>query len=137
MPERSFRQYLQESLDRIAADAPRLYERIGALLRARALSIEVDGETVAVWIEAGRVVLGETRAPVAVRACTSRAEIVALADGTRTLEEATLAERVQLVGDIDDLLACLDALGAYLNGAVRSPELSALMDRFRGDVAES
>lgn len=135
MPERSFRSYLTAALERIEVDAPGLYRRIGEHLGRRALSIEVDGEVVCLSAPGGRVTLEEGSIRAVVHACTTKAEIVALADGEALLEEAIVAERVHLVGAIDDLLACLDALSAFLNGAVRSPELGSLMGELRREVA--
>ena len=134
MPERSFSAYLTESLARIEHDAPQVYAQIGLRLGRRVLSIEVSGELLGVSAERGRLVLGPVRDGALVSAVTSRRDIIALADGERTLEQAAVEERVKLVGSAEDLAISFDALAAYLNGAARSPDLGALMDAFRRDV---
>lgn len=134
MPDRSFRSYLEESLARVAADSPSIHARLCCVLGGRALGVEVGRERVALRVEGGRVTVGPMSAPCPVVASTSRAEIVALADGARSLEDAVLEDRVRLHGSAEDLATCFDALIVYLGGVVRSPELSSLMDAFRRDT---
>ena len=131
--KRPFAAYLTESLDRIAGDVPWAYAAILARLGARVVRVRLSGEALTIRGDGGRVRLGDDGSGD-VEVSTVRAELVALADGEMTLEEAVTAERLELRGRVDDLMAGLLALEAYLHGAVRCPELSGLMDAFREDV---
>jgi hypothetical protein len=133
---RPFADYLADSLDRIAHDAPRLHALVARTIEGRSLGLVVSGEVVGIRAEGDRVVLAAPREPVDVEASTSRRTIVALADGEDDLESAVVGERISLRGTVEDLGACFEALAAYLNGAARSPELGRLMEEFREEVAD-
>ena len=150
---RPFRSYLVEALERIGREAPGAYAEICRALGARVIRIEVDGEVVSVTVVDGGVgggrvgkgrvwegrivvVAGVGSGQSALRAATSRAEIVALTDGVSSLEEALTSERVRLSGEAGDLACGFDALAAFVQGAVRCPELEPLMAAFRRDVEE-
>lgn len=132
---RAFSDYLASSLAQIGRDVPSVYAHIVRALGGRVIAIEVGGETVSVRETKGRLEVGG-RGEAEVRAITSRGAIVALVDGRVTLEEAVLRGAVDLFGDVADLLAGLDALVGYVNGAARCPELLGLMDEFRRDAGE-
>lgn len=132
MPE-PFSRYLTTSLAHIERDVPNTYALLRASLGARRLRIEVDGEAVSVWNDGSRLAVGDLRS-TDILAVTRRAAIVGLVDGEMSLEEAVDRGAVDLFGAVDDLLAGLDALMAYLNGAARCPELLDLMDAFRRDT---
>lgn len=148
---RSFSSYLGEALERIGREAPAAYAEICRALGARTIEIEVDGEALGLAVVNGRVVMasvaegrGVGRRVVAVagaasgqdrlRAATSRVEIVALTDGRCSLEESLTSERVCLFGDAGDLACAFDALAAFVQGAVRCPELEPLMVAFRREA---
>lgn len=137
MPRRAFADYLRESLGQIEAGLPRVYARLVASLSALRILIDVNGEVVGIRVEGARIAIVDALANATITARTTRAEIVALADGARTLEEAVFEDRVLLWGSVEDLLLGLDALMIYLNGAARCPELSRLMDLFRQDATGS
>ncbi len=115
---RPFGSYLVEALERIGREAPAAYAEICRALGARAIRIEVDGEVVTVTVGERRilVVAGAGSGQSALRAATSRAEIVALTDGVSSLEEALTSERVRLSGDAGDLACVFDALAAFVQG---------------------
>jgi hypothetical protein len=136
VPRRDFSSYLAESLGEIERHVPELYALVGRSLGRRTLRLEVGRESLSLRVEGDRIALGRARASDRIVASTTRSAIVALARGEATLEQAAIEERVHLRGDVEDLAAGLDALGAYLNGAARCPELLALMEAFRGDAAE-
>lgn len=138
MPSRAFATYLGESLDQIERGAPEVYALVARRLGARVVHIVVGGEALGVRVEGARLLLDlatEGDRAAAIEARTERADIVALVDGEVTLEEAVTTGRVELWGSVEDLLAGLDALGGYLNGAARCPELGGLMEAFRRDAA--
>ncbi|MFT3772742.1 MAG: hypothetical protein QM820_45715 [Minicystis sp.] len=133
MPERAFADYLRSSLAQIERDVPAIHDLVRRCLGRLALRIEVDAEAVTVRDDGARLAIGsEAEADVVAR--TGRRAIVALVDGELSLEEAVSRGDVDLVGEVGHLLAGLDALVAYLNGAARCPELLDLMDEFRRDT---
>jgi hypothetical protein len=97
------------------------------------VAISVDNEVVYVAFSPGRVSLRSAGA-VGVRARTTRTAILDLVDGRSTLLDAILADRVEIHGDLAELLKFHDALRAYVAGAVRSPGVRPLFARYREDV---
>lgn len=136
---RSFGAYLGEALERIGREAPAAYAEVCRALGARTIGLAVDGEALTLAVVGGRVVAaaGPASGQTTLRAATSRAEIVALTDGASSLEESLKSERVCLFGEAGDLACAIDALGAFVQGAVRCPELEPLMVAFRRDAKEA
>jgi len=115
-------------------------------LAPRAVRIALDGEVVTVACTPERAtLLDASDAPDVLDALdaadapdvevrTSRAAIVALIDARSTLVESVLADRVELRGKLDDLVAFHDGLVVYLHGAVRAPSFPALLLLFRRSI---
>lgn len=137
MARRPFAAYLTESLASIEAGAPAAYALLRRTLGTRRVRLDVGGEVLGLQADESRIAVTAGEGPAEVDTWTTRAAIVALADGEVTLEQAVLEERMDLQGTVDDLLAGVDALSAYLSGAARCPELIALMDDFRSDVGDA
>lgn len=125
----TFEEQLLDSVTVLREDTRDLYERMCTCLGSRVVQIIVDDEPVTLDAASGALTLSE-REPV-VRATASREAILEVLDGKRTLEEAVLAERIELFGRVDDLLAFHAALQSYVHGAVRSPRFPRLLRRFR------
>ena len=62
---------------------------------------------------------------------TSRKTLLDLVDGRMSLLEAILNDLLDVRGDTLPLVRLFDAFTAYLQGAVRAPGMSQLLDRFR------
>ena len=93
----------------------------------------MDDEVFDVRVEDGipcvRVPDGE--ASVWVR--TTRAAVQAVLAGRATLADAVRADEVRAEGRLPDLVALLEALEAFVHGAVRCDEIAQLYDDFQSE----
>lgn len=128
---RDFAPFLREALDTIAAGAPAHHRRLARLLRPVSLHLRVGREAMGVTSDGAVVEVSGGQEAATVRLETSRQTILALLDAETSLEDAVLDESIVLVGAVDDLLRFHDGLMAFLNGAVRCPELDGLLARYR------
>ena len=139
-PELSFAHFLGRSLDALAEELPAIYAEMCRTLAPRAVRIALDGEVVTVACTPERATLLDVHGALdsldapAVDVRTSRAAIVALIDARSTLVESVVADRVELRGKLDDLVAFHDGLVVYLHGAVRAPSFPALLLLFRRSI---
>lgn len=129
-----FADALRTSLALLRRECPTAWRRMCARLGRRALTIRVDGVAVDVAGHHVHVEVGAPAQPI-VEVETSRAAIVALADGRDDLLDALLAERVVIRGGVADVHALYEGLVDYVRGAIRSPSFPQLLARFRGDAA--
>lgn len=60
----------------------------------------------------------------------SEQDLRELLRGELALEDGVLSDRINLKGGVDHLLAFFDAVIAWLHGALRSPSLPLLQDRY-------
>jgi hypothetical protein len=122
-----FGAFLRTSLAILESEVPAQRRAMAEHLAGRVLAIAVDGDIVDLAFDG--TVLG---VPVRrVELTSTRAAILAVVDGDRTLADALLDGSLFLRGALDDVLACHDALMAYLHGAVRAPSFPLLLRRFR------
>jgi hypothetical protein len=130
--DRSFFQFLTESLGILRTECRPAYARIAQSIGALELAIEVDGHPLSVISDHQELtVLAHPRTP-RVSAQTSKRALIALLEAECTLLDSVWTEQVRLLGSLQDLLAFHDALTTYFNGAVRCPSFPALLARFLG-----
>lgn len=129
-PDR-FEGWVAAALDALRVELPWGYAAMCEALGAREVLITVSGQPAAVRCDGARATVSADawRPAVALRA--TAAEVVALADGERTVAEAVIEGRVVMRGEVDDLLAAHDALVAFVRGAVRAPSFAWRLGAFR------
>jgi hypothetical protein len=122
----AFPAYLERALGLVAAEAPVHFAAARDHLGALALVIRVAGSPPL------RLFLGTGppwTAPGSdgdVEAALAPGDLAALLAGELTIEEAVGCDRLSIRGELDRVLPFLDALGAWLHGALRSPSLPHL-----------
>jgi hypothetical protein len=133
-----FGHYLQQALALLHAESPVHFEATRRRLAGRAILIRIAGD-VAVCVHldgtdtdwVARFDGGNRPAAVAaVEIATSRADLESFLRGAFTLEEGLEANRLDVRGALDDVLAFLEALNAWLHGALRCPSFPPLHQRF-------
>ncbi|MEZ4406578.1 MAG: hypothetical protein R3A52_08895 [Polyangiales bacterium] len=130
VPDR-FDGWVRAGLDALRAELPWGYAAMCEALGAREVLITVSGQPAAVRCDGARATVSAEVARPAVTLRATAAEVVALADGERTIAEAVIDGRVVMRGEVDDLLAAHDALVAFVRGAVRAPSFAWRLDAFR------
>jgi len=130
-PERAFAQFVHRSLAAIGSDTPWLHEQLRRALGHWTALLVVDGECTTIRAGAANTVMvaAESRA-ADIRCTTTSAAILRLIQGADTIVDAIEADRVQLVGAADALLAWTDALDIFLHGAVRVRAFDGLLTDF-------
>lgn len=129
-----FGQFLERSLVLLREQVPAAYSRTASALGQARLRVEVDGSSRTLFTTDG-VLHCEPDRPSArqpCELCTSRATILALVDGEAGLLEVLLDDRLFLRGPPATVASIVDALDAYLAGAVRAPGFPALLAGYRG-----
>jgi hypothetical protein len=122
--------YLEQALGAVAREAPLHFRVLRERMGAGAVLIQISGA------ERLRVCLAEdppwVSAEGAGQVCVQLAEpdLDALLQGELTLEEALEAERLAILGELDEVLRLLDVLQCWLHGALRSPSLPKLHQQF-------
>ena len=130
----SFSAFLGRSLALLARDLPGLSRRLAAHLTGRHVRLQVDGDDVIVESDGADLSVNPytPEAPPAVQLRTRAAAILGLIDGAWSLEEAVLADEIELFGGPADLAHFHEGLVLYLQAAVRCPALLPLHDEYRG-----
>lgn len=132
----SFSEFLKRSLAVIARDVPPLHRRLAAHLRDRPVRVAVAADVVDIVSDGERLeICAADGPPPAVRLRTESAAILRLVDGERSLEDAVLADEVELFGAAADLVTFHESLVLYLQAAVRCPALVRLLREFRAATA--
>jgi hypothetical protein len=136
MHAESFIDFLAESILALEREVPLAHSTMCRVLAGREVRLDVDGDHFAVVFEIDSAsILAEPRSSN-VDVKTSRDTILELIDARLTLVDALFAETLHVQGDPTDVLAFLDGLGAYLQGAVRSPSFPGLLRRYRAAAPE-
>ena len=125
---RYFPGYVEAALDVIAHEAPRQFEGARDELGGRTIHLSIESTTT-VQVRLGG---GVVRSPAAcdVHVTLSEAGLDALLVGRLTLEAAVRQRELDVRAPMNDVLASLSALRALLHGALRSPSLAVLRDRY-------
>ncbi len=128
----SFSEFLGRSLAVIARDVPPLHRRLAAHLRDRPVRVAVEADVVDIISDGEALELRPADGdPPAVRLRTDSSAILRLIDGDRSLEDAVLADEVELFGAAADMVLFHESLVLYLQAAVRCPALVRLLREFR------
>jgi hypothetical protein len=120
-----FGAFLERSLRLLAREAPAHFAAVRAKLQTTSINISLDGAApicVQLAVEPWVAPASSTELTAAI----SQRDLIDLLQGAFTIDAAILTERLQLRGPLDDLLGFLDALHAWLHGAVRCPSFAAL-----------
>jgi hypothetical protein len=116
-------------------EQPELYAGLCEALAGLRIEIRVDRECLIVGFDSGghRLEAEMATEPAAAdaRFRASRSTVLDVLDGHISLAEAVLTGRLEAYAPLARLLELHDALLLYVNGAVRCPSFSALLDRFR------
>jgi hypothetical protein len=134
-PLASFAEYLARALDLLAVEAPSHFQAMRVRLGPLSLLIRIGAEApVAVrlarpapWVERRD---SAAHAQEHVDIAVSRSDLAGFLRGEFTIEEGLDQGRLAIRGDLDHVLACLDALAAWLHGAFRSPSFPRLHRRY-------
>jgi hypothetical protein len=98
-------------------------------MRGIAVCIQVGGsEAIRVQLDAAPWVGPPAAAEVVAE--ISPDDLAAILGGEVTIEEALDREHLELCGALDDLLRFLDALAAWVHGAVRCPSMALLYQEY-------
>jgi hypothetical protein len=133
----SFGQYLERALGLLRSESPIHFAATRDRLGPLAVTITVgDEEPVRVclagqppWV-LGAQRGGETAGAAGVAVSVSRSDLDAFLRGEFTIEEGLEADRLAVRGPLDHVLAFLEALSAWLHGALRCPSFPALHRSF-------
>ena len=137
-PRGRFGQYLADALALLRRESPVHFEATRRRLGARVIGIRIvgdvpvrvrlQGDDAEGWVT--RVGEPDDVAPAEVQIATSQADLDGFLRGDFTLEEGLEANRVAVRGRLDDVLAFLDGLAAWLHGALRCPSFPPLHHQF-------
>jgi len=150
-----FGAYLERALECLRHDSPTHFAATRRRLGNRSLLIRIAGDVpvqVSLAGDAPWVTPMAPMSPVAtmqetvadanpsalgagqVEIAASERDLHAFLRGDFTIEEGLQADRLAVRGALDDVLAFLEALGAWLHGALRAPSFPPLHRRFLAGV---
>ena len=127
----SFRSFLVRSLDAIAREAPSCHRALSERLAPGRVRLCIDHERMVVLPHHDRVAIVDDQPGVPVELSTDSVTLLDLTAGATSFLDAALDDRLVVLGDVDAVGRFYEALIVYLQGAVRSPSLSGLLDEFR------
>jgi len=127
--ESAFATFLARSLELLLEQSPAHFLAVRRRMRGLSVRIAIDGEApVRVQLDARPFVGPDAHADIV--AGVARQHLAALLDGALTIEDAVDDDRLRLQGALDGLLSFLDALEAWIHGAVRCPAFPTLYREF-------
>jgi hypothetical protein len=122
--------FLSESLDVLERESSAGYAAVVRALDRREVSIDMDGERLAIAGDDRRVHVRRTSVSTRAAVTLGRKVLSDLLAARTTLLDAALDDRLDLRGALPDVLAFHDALVAYLAGAARCPSILPLLGTF-------
>lgn len=134
MPETVFARSLLRSLATIRRDVPWLYVQMREALGDRRVRLRVDGEALDLTGGEDDVTAQPPSEEADVIAVSTTQHILRVLDGELTLEEAILADEIEIYGEVESILRFHDALRLYVQGAVRSPRVPGQLRRLREEA---
>jgi hypothetical protein len=126
---------LARAFEELQTGCPRAYAETVRLLGEFTVRITVDDETFDVYAEHGtaRVRVREPRGLTTVSIRTSRATIRDVLAARSTLRDALNDDELRAAGRMSDLVAVLEALEAFVHGAVRCDAIAQLYREFQSE----
>jgi hypothetical protein len=129
-----FRSLLERARTTLAREAPGHYARFAALLEDAPLRIDVDRVPLLLRFCGNEHRLDDDDAWAASEVRADAATILALLDGELTLVDAALGERLFLRGSLESVARFERGLELFMDGAVRSPSMPALLQELRSSM---
>ena len=122
-------EYVEASLKVLEREAPVHFAAVKSRLGGLTALIRVDDATpfrldLASMPWVGSAAVGDVDVGL------SPVDIESLLTGALTIEEAITDDRLLVRGELDHVLDFLDALGAWLHGAIRAPSMPALSAKY-------
>ena len=131
MARPDLRAFLARSLALLAREAPGSYERLCHTLAGKRVCIDGDGRRFALRFEPHGVETVTPSGTENICAGVDRSTILALVDGTVTLDQALRDDRLHIRAQVADAATLFDGLSIYLRGAIRSASFPMLLAEFR------
>jgi hypothetical protein len=131
MQRRDFFRFLTDSMTMLEADVPAAYDALIASLGGVRARLRAGRDARVVWFEGAELRVESRRLPADVDVAFCRRTILDLVDGTTTLEQSILADRLRIRGSVEAVERFYDALCTYVDGALHSARFPALLDEYR------
>jgi hypothetical protein len=129
-PEERIATLLARAFDALRAGCPRAYAEMIRRLDGSTVRITVDGDTFDVYADHDTVRVRDPRGPATVSIRTSRATVRDVLAARGTLRDALDDDELRAEGCLCDLVVVLEALGAFVHGAVRCDAIAQLYHEF-------
>jgi len=130
--DQSFASFLERSLELMRVERPDVFGELRRAGASRGVLVCVDGESIHLDFRPQELCTTREGRAADVRVATTSDAILDAIDGDATLAELALADRLDLHGSVDGVLAFHDVLAVYVHGAVRAPSFARLLREFRG-----
>ena len=124
---------LERAFEVLLGACPRAHAEMARRLGESTVRLCVDGEVFDVRVEKGAPRVHPPHGEASVRVRTTRAAVRSVLAGRRTLADAVCADEVRVEGRLADLVTLLEALEAFVHGAVRCDEVAQLYDEFQNE----
>ena len=130
MPQVSFFDFLRASLCCIAAEEPRAHQALARTMQSLRARLIADGLARTVWFDGSEWVIDVT-AEGHVSIGFDRALVLDVVYTGLTMAEAVEQERLRIEGPVQAVERLNDVLSIYLEGFIRAPGASELLDGYR------
>lgn len=128
--------FVERALGVLETESPVAFHRLVDELRDGPAGLEVDRERFRIEVSGDALrVVRRPGPPDAGRVTAGAGVVLDLIDGRAALLDAVLGGRLDVQGDCDTALRLARGLTAFVEGAIRSPGLRALLEEYRGAVA--
>jgi hypothetical protein len=124
---------LSRAFDAVRRDCPGAHAEVARRLTGVTVRLSVDDEVFGVDVHEGAPQVRPPDGSPTVSIGTTRAVVGDVLAGHRGLTDAVRADDVRATGSLAHLVAVLEALEAFVHGAVRSREAPRLYDEFQGE----
>ena len=134
-PEAPIATLLTRSFEVLGSGCPRAHAEMARRLGASTVRLSVGDEVFDVHVERGAPRVRPPDGTPTVSVCTTRVAVQAVLAGRRRLADAVRADEVRVEGRLPHLVALLEALEAFVHGAVRCDQIARLYDDFQREGA--
>ena len=131
MARPDLRAFLAQSLALLAREAPGSYARLCYTLAGKRVCVDGDGQRFALRFDAHGVDTATASGTEGIFAGVDRSTILALVDGSMTLDQSLRDDRLLIRAQVADAATLFDGLSIYLRGAIRSVSFPTLLAEFR------